>query len=81
MSRNIFLLKVKGGGQRKRAGWRQMETDRWRQRSGELAPSPPCLKERVSLDKIIWLFSLTPGGDMPFTWRGPVSMRLHVCVC
>lgn len=56
------------------------ETDRWRQRSGELAPSPPCLKELVSPDKIIWLFSRTPGGDMPFTWRGPVSMRLHVCV-
>lgn len=57
-----------------------METDGWRQRSGELAPSPPRLKEPVSPDKIIWLFSATPGGDMPFTWRGPASVRC-VCAC
>lgn len=59
----------------------QRETDRWRQRSGELAPSPPCLKELVSPDKIIWLCSATPGGDMPFTWRDLMSVWLYMSVC
>lgn len=45
----------------------------------ELAPSPPCLKELVSPDKIIWLFSATPGGDVPLTCRGLVSGWLYVC--
>lgn len=56
------------------SGGRQTDGDR---EAGSSLHRHHVQKELVSPDKIIWLFSATPGGDMPFTWREP----LRACDC
>lgn len=58
------------------SGGRQTDGDR---EAGSSLHRHRVQKELVSPDKIIWLFSATPGGDMPFTWREPCE-RVIACV-
>lgn len=66
-----------GEGVMESEGDRQMETEK----PGRSLHRHHVQKEPVSPDKIIWLFSATLGGDMPFTWRGVRDCEcLRLCV-